>query len=1152
MNIFNQVVESLPSYRGVKSALDSRVKTISIEGLAQIHKANYLLGLADSDRVSLVVTDSEIHAKKLCEDINRLNGSEIACLLPSKEFCFIDTESVSREYEHARIGTLTKSIEHQCRYIVGGIESMLQKTIPKEILCQKTLKLSSGDEVVTSHLAMILIENGYSRTEKIEGYAQFSIRGDIIDIFPPNEDNPIRIELWGDEVDSISYFDLDSQRRIDTLESVTIPPAKESVFTKDMLLDRLKKLADSNSGKFQENVIKDIQRLNSNLTDIPTIDRYFSTLYGGLNDTIFSYIDGFICLCEYDDCKHYSTNLWIQIAEDMRQSISDGFMVKELCNYVLEFPQFLSYVEKFQTLHMTKYNQTNHNDIRFDKVIKAKAVQTSLWSGDMNELIENLNELIKQDFSIILMAGNDKTSPIIAQDLQNKGIPCDLYSEGHNLNVGRVLLLSGSVSAGFEYNETKICLISQNRASAFESSKVRTRKKKKKKAQEEIKALSDIAIGDLVVHENYGIGKFIGVKQDSFDGVVNDYITIQYAGTDVLSIPITQLDMVSRYMGGKDGQEVKLNKLSTNDWQRTKNRVKKSVKDMAEELIKLYAKREQSQGFAFSPDSDMQIDFEKRFPYVETDDQLQSVAEIKADMEKDRPMDRLLCGDVGFGKTEVALRAIFKCIYDGKQAVILAPTTVLAYQHFQTCLKRFEGFPIKIQLLSRFRTSKQQEDIIKELKRGEIDLIIGTHRLVQKDVHFKDLGLVVIDEEQRFGVAHKEKFKKAFTGVDVLTLSATPIPRTLNMAMTGIRDMSVIEEAPQDRHPVQTYVIERNMGVIAQALTKELKRGGQAYFVHNRIDTIDYVTAELREFLPEAKIVFAHGQMSHEQISDIWEQLIDGEIDILVSTTIIETGIDVPNVNTIVIDNADCFGLSQLYQLKGRVGRSNKRAYAYMMYAPNKNISADSQKRLDAIKEFTQFGSGFKIAMRDLEIRGAGSILGGSQHGHMESVGYELYIKLLSQAIAEERGEIPIKKVNDCSMDIHVDAYIPTEYITSVTQRLDIYKRITTISTPEQKTDMVDELVDRYGNPDKVVTNLIDVSYLRNRASTIGVHSITLHDNWINLYSNFLDDTTVNNLNKNFKGRLCSNLNGTKKFITVKLCKNEKPITLIENVLNSF
>ena len=811
----------------------------------------------------------------------------------------------------------------------------------------------------------------------------------------------------------------------------------------------------------------------------------------------------------------------------------------------------ISYVEQFNILHMTKYNQTSNEDILFNKTIQTYAVQTSLWNGDTSELIENLNRLIKDDFSIILMAGNDKTSPIIAEDLQNKGIPCDLYSQGHKLSTGRVLLLSGSVSAGFEYPNIKVCLVSQNRASAFENSKVRA-KKKRKKAQEEIKALSDIAIGDLVVHENYGIGRFIGVKQDTFEGIVNDYITIQYAGKDVLSIPITQLDMVSRYMGGKDGIEVKLNKLSTNEWQRTKNKVKKSVQNMAEELIKLYAKREQSKGFAFSPDGDMQLDFEKRFPYVETDDQLQSIVEIKSDMEKERPMDRLLCGDVGFGKTEVALRAVFKCIYDGKQAVILVPTTVLAYQHFQTCLKRFEGFPIKVQLLSRFRTPKQQEQIIEELHQGEIDLIIGTHRLVQKDVHFKDLGLVIIDEEQRFGVAHKEKFKKAFTGVDVLTLSATPIPRTLNMAMTGIRDMSVIEEAPQDRHPVQTYVIERNMGIVAQALAKELKRGGQAYFVHNRIDTIASVTAELREFLPDAKIVFAHGQMSHEQISDIWEQLMDGEIDILVSTTIIETGIDVPNVNTIIIDNADCFGLSQLYQLKGRVGRSNRRAYAYMMYAPNKSISADSQKRLDAIKEFTQFGSGFKIAMRDLEIRGVGSILGGSQHGHMEAVGYELYIKLLSQAISEERGEVPTRKVEDCTMDIHIDAYIPNDYITSIAQRLDIYKRIATISTIEQKSDMVDELIDRYGNPNKVVLNLIDVSYVRNRASIVGIHSISLHDNWINFYSNFLDDTTISNLNKKFKGRFCSNLNTSKKFITIKLDKSEKPIQLIESVLDTF
>lgn len=1151
MNIFKQVAESLPSFKELKSALDVGIKSISIEGLSQIHKANYLLGLADDNKTSLIITDSEVNAKKLCEDINRLNNSEIACLLPSKEFCFIDTESISREYEHARLGTLTKSITNQCKYIIGGVEAILQKTIPKEVLLDNTLKISTGDSITLNELSKLLVNNGYVRAEKIEGYAQFSIRGDIVDIFPPNEENPVRIELWGEDIDTISYFDIDTQRRIDSIDCVTVPPAKESVFNKDFLLSKLKSLADTHSGDFQNYVIKDIQRLNSQLADMPTIDRYFSILYPNLDDTIFSYIDGFVCISEYDDCKNYAKNLWIQVAEDMRQSINDGFIVKELCNYILEFPQMISYVEQFNILHMTKYNQTSNEDILFNKTIQTYAVQTSLWNGDTSELIENLNRLIKDDFSIILMAGNDKTSPIIAEDLQNKGIPCDLYSQGHKLSTGRVLLLSGSVSAGFEYPNIKVCLVSQNRASAFENSKVRT-KKKRKKAQEEIKALSDIAIGDLVVHENYGIGRFIGVKQDTFEGIVNDYITIQYAGKDVLSIPITQLDMVSRYMGGKDGTEVKLNKLSTNEWQRTKNKVKKSVQNMAEELIKLYAKREQSKGFAFSPDGDMQLDFEKRFPYVETDDQLQSIVEIKSDMEKERPMDRLLCGDVGFGKTEVALRAVFKCIYDGKQAVILVPTTVLAYQHFQTCLKRFEGFPIKVQLLSRFRTPKQQEQIIKELRQGEIDLIIGTHRLVQKDVHFKDLGLVIIDEEQRFGVAHKEKFKKAFTGVDVLTLSATPIPRTLNMAMTGIRDMSVIEEAPQDRHPVQTYVIERNMGIVAQALAKELKRGGQAYFVHNRIDTIASVTAELREFLPDARIVFAHGQMSHEQISDIWEQLMDGEIDILVSTTIIETGIDVPNVNTIIIDNADCFGLSQLYQLKGRVGRSNRRAYAYMMYAPNKSISADSQKRLDAIKEFTQFGSGFKIAMRDLEIRGAGSILGGSQHGHMEAVGYELYIKLLSQAISEERGEVPVRKVEDCTMDIHIDAYIPNDYITSIAQRLDIYKRIATISTIEQKSDMVDELIDRYGNPNKVVLNLIDVSYVRNRASIVGIHSISLHDNWINFYSNFLDDTTISNLNKKFKGRFCSNLNTSKKFITIKLDKSEKPIQLIESVLDTF
>lgn len=1150
MNIFNQVLTQMQSFNTLKEYLDHGVSAISIEGLSAIHKAHYLNGLAINDRISLIVTDTEAHAKRLCDDINGLCNTIIAELLPSKEFCFLDVQGISREYETTRLGTLTKATTSQIRYVVAGIEAVLQRTIPKQVLFNNTIKLSLGDSISMEEFSKKLVCSGYTRAEKIEGYAQYSIRGDIIDVFPPNEEYPIRIELWGDDVDSISYFDTDTQRRMDTMDSVYIPPARESIFDKNTLLESLRTLAKGSTGQFQENVIKDFKLLNSDTSELPTIDRYYTMLYPNLDDTIFSYIDGFVAICELDDCIKYAKNLWIQLSEDITQSIANGELTKELCGYTLTISEWLAKVKDYSLIHMTTYNSTNTDEVEFSKILSTYAIQSSLWSGDTKELLENLNHLLSEHYSVILMAGNDKTNPILADDLRNQNIPCDLYTEGHTVKPNRVLLLSGSVSAGFEYPDVKVALISQNRASSYQNYKVKP--KKKKKPQEEIKSLSDIAIGDYIVHENYGIGKFLGVKKDTFEGVTSDYITIQYAGTDVLSIPITQLDMVSKYMGGKDVKDLKLNKLSNNEWQRTKSKVKKSVKDMASELIKLYAKREQSVGFAFSEDDDMQLDFEKRFPYVETDDQLKSIAEIKADMQKARPMDRLLCGDVGFGKTEVALRAIFKCIYDGKQAVILVPTTVLAFQHFQTCLKRFENFPVKIQLLSRFRTTKQQHEILKQLKRGEIDLIIGTHRLVQKDVEFKDLGLVVIDEEQRFGVAHKEKFKQAFSGVDVLTLSATPIPRTLNMAMSGIRDMSIIEEAPQDRHPIQTYVMEHNIEVIAQALSKELKRGGQAYYVHNRIETISLVTAQLRELLPEARISFAHGQMSQEQISEIWERLIDGDIDILVSTTIIETGVDVPNVNTIIIDNADKFGLSQLYQLKGRVGRSNRRAYAYMTFEPNKSVSTTAQRRLEAIKEFTQFGSGFKIAMRDLEIRGAGSILGGSQHGHMEAVGYELYVKLLSQAIAEEKGEVPVKKSNDCTMDVQIDAYIPNEYIPSMAQRLDIYKRIAVISTNDQRMDMIDELTDRYGEPNKSVLGLIDISLYRNMSSTIGINYIGLQDSWVTFHSAYFTDDDISKLNKIFKGRMCSDLSKDKKSINVKLNKGEKATKVMELLLTTL
>ena len=675
-----------------------------------------------------------------------------------------------------------------------------------------------------------------------------------------------------------------------------------------------------------------------------------------------------------------------------------------------------------------------------------------------------------------------------------------------------------------------------------------SKRTKRRKKGEEIRSLADITEGDLVVHSSHGIGRFIGIKKLEFDDVVKDYITIQYAGTDKLYIPVTQLDMVSKYIGPRDDSGVKLNKLSSNDWQRTRNNVKRAVKDMAHELIELYAKREQSKGFAFYADDEIQRDFEERFPYVETDDQMQSINEIKADMERIRPMDRLLCGDVGFGKTEVALRAAMKCVLSGKQCAILVPTTVLAWQHYQTALRRFEHFPVNIELLSRYRSPKQQTEIIEKLKKGSIDILIGTHKIIQKSVVFKDLGLAIIDEEQRFGVAHKEKFKQTFSGIDVLTLSATPIPRTLNMAMSGIRDMSVIEEPPQDRHPVQTYVVEFNQAVILQAIARELKRGGQVYYIHNRVETIQSCASKLSQLLPDAKIAFAHGQMPEEQMSDIWRQLVEHEIDILVCTTIIETGVDVPNVNTLIIEDSDRFGLSQLYQLRGRVGRSNRRGYAYFTFKKDKVLKEIATKRLNAMREFTQFGSGFRIALRDLEIRGAGSILGGKQHGHMEAVGYDMYLKLLSEAISEEKGEKP-EKTLECTVDIQIDAHIPENYISSLNQRIDVYRKIMLITEDNDRMELIDELIDRYGEPPKSVIGLIEVSLLRNKAAHLGITEITQRNGAMYFYIEHPNMQQISALSAAYKGIITFNSISV-PYISVKIKPKVRPFDMMKNVVN--
>lgn len=1129
--------------KSVKEAIEKKITPVSVTGLSHIHRAQLIHSLPE-DKIHIVITGSEAEAKKLCDDINMMSGGESAVLFPSKELVFTPVDSANKEYEYMRLSALTKTVKSRCSVICASIEAVMQPVIPVGALIAAGIELSVGQEIDLQELCLTLARSGYQRCEKVEGASQFSVRGAIIDIFPVQADKPVRIELFGDMIDTLNEFEIETQRRTEALEKVEISPASEILCDSDELAVKIENLCKKARGKhmelIREHLGADVRRLRGGEI-LPHAVKYYPLVYGAPS-TVLDYIDGTVVFSDYSAVMDAAAGISSRFSEDMKLLIEDGQLCKGLYDVILDLTQLQAIFDKHVCLYISSFMQGGER-ISFRRLISFEAMQTAPWSGEMKQLTEDLHDFISRRYRVILAAGSEKTLSLIQSDLNGEGIPCDLANENITPENGRVCLMSGSFGGGFEYPENKTVLITQGRT--MDSS--RKKKRKKKSNSEAIRSLADITEGDLVVHSGHGIGRFIGIRKLEMEGVTKDYITIQYAGTDKLYIPVTQLDMVSKYIGPRDDSGVKLNKLSSGEWQKTRNNVKRAVKDMAHELIELYAKREKSKGFAFFPDDEIQHEFEERFPYIETDDQLQSIAEIKADMERERPMERLLCGDVGFGKTEVALRAAMKCILSGKQCAILAPTTVLAWQHYQTALRRFEHFPVNIELLSRYRSPKQQDDIIKKLKQGRIDLLIGTHKIIQKNVIFKDLGLAIIDEEQRFGVAHKEKFKESFSGVDMLMLSATPIPRTLNMAMSGIRDMSVIEEPPQDRYPVQTYVIEYNIGTLVQAIVRELRRGGQVYYIHNRVETINACAAKLHELLPEARIAFAHGQMSEDEMSDIWEQLVEHEIDILVCTTIIETGVDVPNVNTLIIEDADRFGLSQLYQLRGRVGRSNRRGYAYFTYKRDKVLTEIASKRLNAMKEFTQFGSGFRIALRDLEIRGAGSILGGKQHGHMEAVGYDMYIQLLSEAIAEEKGEKP-EKISECLVDIQIDAHIPEKYISSLNQRIDIYRKIMLISEDSDKLDLIDELIDRYGDPPKSVIGLIDVSLLRNKAAKLGITEITQKNAAMQFYTEYLNGAQIAGLSKAYKGKIVFNGTG-RSYVAVKISPKVKPFDMMRDTV---
>ena len=1137
MKLFTAVAHSLESYGRMIQNIRLHNTPLLCVGLSAIHKAHFLYAASeDLDCPILLLCQDDLAAARLTADINAMAGSgkELACLFPSRDFCYRQMETISGEYEQQRLGVLSRIQAGEVRIVVASAQAAGSRTIAPEQLKKGTFQLSvdpdKGEQLTMQQLTARLIGSGYIRRDQVDGVCQFSVRGGILDIFPPKESNPVRIEFWGDDVDTISYFELDSQRRTESLDTLSISPAREVLFEEGELEEKLGKLIDSlGNRKTTENakniLQKDLDRITSGL-ELDSYDKYFP-LTGRFATLLDYFQDAAVFFSEYTDMKETLRAQWVQFQEDIKVLLEEGQLCKGLDGYQLS-PEMLELsLKEHRCIYLETFAHGGFGTLK--DVINLSPLQNSGWNGDLKLLKSDLDPLMEQGYCCCIFAGTDKAAQNLANDLVRMGIPASYEKDLKAIKYRKVFVLAGTLSTGFEYPEIRFSLTTTLRATSLPTKKVKKRK------GEEIRSLSDLTVGDYVVHVTHGIGIFDGIHKLELQGVIKDYIKIRYAGSDTLYVPVTQLDLVSKYIGPREDAHIKLNRLHSTEWQKTRQKVKKAVDEMADELIALYAKRMSVKGYAFSPDDEMQRDFEDHFEYQETDDQLRCIHEIKEDMERPVPMERLLCGDVGFGKTEVALRAAFKCVLDGKQCAILCPTTILAWQHYQTLVSRMGNFPVNVELLSRFRSPKEQKEIMNKLERGLIDIVVGTHRLVSKDVHFKDLGLAIIDEEQRFGVAHKERFKEMLASVDMLTLSATPIPRTLNMAMSGIRDMSVIEEAPQNRHPIQTYVLEHDTGVVIEALRKELRRGGQAYYLHNNTETIDACAGKIQQMIPEARIAVAHGKMSEDALSRVWRQLMEQEIDILVCTTIIETGVDVSNCNTLIIEDADRLGLSQLYQLRGRVGRSSRRAYAYFTFQRGKVLTEVATKRLNAIREFTKFGSGFRIALRDLEIRGAGNILGTRQHGHMEAVGYDMYLRLLSEAVAEKQGKAPeIRSTAECLVDIQLEAHIPESYIENLAQRIDIYRKIASIITEEDGMDLVDELIDRFGEPPASVKGLIDVALLRNTAARFGFKEITQKGQMLHLIPEKLDVNIAAMLNLKLKGR-CIVVSGQTPYIGVKI-----------------
>ena len=1135
MNFLIKTLEENKKFQELTKQI-SKTGPIAISGLVDVEKLHVLAGIFnETKRPMVLVTYNEIQARKLYQDLKKLIKQTY--FFPKKEITSYDYVAQSKEIEYKRIDVLNKMYlakqQKEPIIIVTTIEAVMQKMIAKDTLYQNVIDFKVGKTYLLDGIKEKLVGLGYERSDLIENKGQFSIRGGIVDV-GLSEKIGVRIEFWGDEVDSIRFFQISSQRSTEMLKEITIFPAHE------LIVQDLSEAVKNIQEKYPEE-IEDIE-LIKNGDYISKINKYFNEFYENQASFLDYMSDEYLLLLdEKSKINQRKTN----IIEDNNK------LIVSLVEKEKFVPEAIENISKFE------YNFEEKQIIYLEQNDSIKNIQKyyfetreiNFYNLQLDLLLADIVTYQKNKKKVVLLAGNEISAKKLCDILKENQINYKYEREAENVKPGEIIVTIGGFSSGFENYDLNLIVISlQNN---FEEPVKRKKKLSSTFKDSEKIVFADLKPGDIVVHQTHGIGQFIGVNTITADGVTKDYIKIKYRNDDILYVPTNSLDSVRKYIGGGDNSSPRLNKLGGKEWSATTSKVKKNLEAVAKDLIELYAKRQKIKGFSFSPDTPWQKQFEDSFPYTETDDQLRCIQDVKKDMEKPQPMDRLLCGDVGYGKTEVAIRAAFKAVMDQKQVAYLVPTTILANQQYEEFKTRMQEFAINVELLNRFKTKKEQDEIIKKLKLGEVDVVVGTHRLLSEDVNFKDLGLLIIDEEHRFGVKDKEKIKKLRTNIDVLTMTATPIPRTLHMSIVGVRDMSVIYEPPHNRKPVQTYVLEYDQEVITEAITKEIERDGQVFYLFNQVEGIEKKANEISMLVPEAKVGFAHGKMSGRELEEIMESFINHEINVLVCTTILESGIDIPNANTIIVENADRLGLAQLYQIRGRVGRSDKQAYAYVTYKRDKLLSEVADKRLKAIKEFTEFGSGFKIAMRDLEIRGAGSMLGEMQHGHMEQVGYDTYCKLLDEVIKEMQG-IEVVEEQDVQIDLAVSSYIPDNFIENSSQKIEIYQNIALCRTEEELQNVIDEVIDRYGRLPKELENLIDIARIKQLARKANILKIAQRENGIVFYfvKEKIKPEMVNTLITKYP-MLVKFSNAVEPYVTLRIKENENIIEKAKEFLNT-